>query len=77
MTDQPTIIVPQFHYGFPDIYDGTPWSDEDIADLSAAIEHGSTPEEAAGHLCRAGSVDDVKRKAAELGLKWQHDTDRD
>jgi hypothetical protein len=41
MTDQPTIIVPQFHYGLPDIYDVTPWSADDIADLSAAIEHGA------------------------------------
>ena len=76
MPDQPTIIVPQFHYGLPDIYDGTPWSADDIVDLRAAIEHGNTPEEAAGHLCRSGTVDDVKRKAAELGLTWQHDAYR-
>jgi hypothetical protein len=42
-----------------------------IADLHAAVESGSTPEEAAGHLCRSGTVDDVKLKAAELGLKWR------
>ena len=76
MTDHPIIIVPRFHYGCPDIYDGTPWSEDDVTDLRAAIENGSTPEEAAGHLCRAGSADDVMRKAAELGLRWQHDADR-
>jgi hypothetical protein len=42
-----------------------------IEDLRAAVESGSTPEEAAGHLCRSGTVDDVKRKADELGLKWR------
>lgn len=76
MPNDSAFIVPQFHYGCPDIFDNTPWSEEDIADVRAAIEHGSTVEEAAGHLCRAGSVDDVKHKAAELGLRWQHDADR-
>lgn len=47
-----------------------------IADLRAEVEQGSTPEEAAGHLCRSGTVDDVKRKADELGLKRRHDADR-
>jgi hypothetical protein len=70
MTDQPTVTGPQFHYGLPDIYDGAPWTEADIRDLRAAIEHGSTIEEAAGHLCRSGTVDDVKRKADELGLKF-------
>ena len=42
-----------------------------IADLRAAVESGSTPEEAAGHLCRSGTVDDVVRKAEELGLEWR------
>jgi hypothetical protein len=41
-----------------------------IADLRAAVESGNTPEEAAGHLCRSATVDDVKRKAEELGLEW-------
>ena len=41
MTDHP-IIVPRFHYGCPDIYDGTPWSEDDVTDLRAAIENGST-----------------------------------
>jgi hypothetical protein len=71
MTDQNNVTVPQFYYGKPDIYDGAPWTEMAIDDLRAAVEHGNTPEEAAGHLCRSGTVDDVKRKAAELGLQWR------
>jgi hypothetical protein len=71
MTDQKNQALPHFHYGLPDIYDGAPWSEMAIADLRAAVQSGSTPKEAAGHLCRSGTVDDVKRKAEELGLKWQ------
>ena len=52
-----------------DIYDGTAWTEMDIEDLKAAMEHGSGIEEAAELLCRAGSVDDVARKAEELRLK--------
>lgn len=36
--------------------------------LKSEIEHGRSIEEAAEFLCRAGSVDDVARKCAELGL---------
>jgi hypothetical protein len=66
-----TITVPQFYYGKPDIYDGKPWSEQDIADLRASVETGSTIEETAGFLCRSGTADDVARKAQELGLKWR------
>jgi hypothetical protein len=52
-----------------DIYDGAEWTEMDIEDLKAAIEHGSSIEEAAESLCRASSVDDVARKCDELGLK--------
>jgi hypothetical protein len=52
-----------------DIYDGAAWTEMDIDDLKAAIEHGDSPEEAAEFLCRSGSIDDVARKARELGLK--------
>jgi hypothetical protein len=69
MTDQ--IDVPEFHFGKPDIYDGRAWSDQDIADLRAAVDSGDAPQEAAGFLCRSGTVEDVKRKAAELGLQWR------
>jgi hypothetical protein len=65
------IPAPNFYYGKPDIYDGAPWTDMAIADLVAAVEHGDTPEEAAGHLCRSGTVDEVKQKAEELRLKWR------
>ena len=52
-----------------DIYDGAEWTEMDIRDLKAAIESGSSIEEAAEFLCRADSVDDVTRKCEELGLK--------
>jgi hypothetical protein len=71
MTDQNRIPYPQFCYGKPDIYDGAPWTDMAIADLRSAVESGSTPQEAAGHLCRSGTVDDVRRKAEQLGLEWR------
>ena len=52
-----------------DSYDGAEWTEMDIHDLDAAIESGSSIEEAAEFLCRADSVDDVTRKCEELGLK--------
>ena len=52
-----------------DIYDGAEWTEMDIDDLRAAIEHGSSVDRAAELLCRAGSVSDVARKCEELGLK--------
>jgi hypothetical protein len=52
-----------------DIYDGSAWTEMDSDDLKSAIEHGSLIEEAAQFLCRAGSIDDVARKAEELRLK--------
>jgi hypothetical protein len=52
-----------------DIYDDAEWTAMDIEDLRAAIEHGRSIQEAAEFLCRAGTVDEVARKAKELGLK--------
>ncbi len=52
-----------------DIYDGAAWTEMDIEDLKAEIEHGRSIEEAAEFLCRAGSIADVARKCEELGLK--------
>jgi hypothetical protein len=52
-----------------DIYDGDPWTAMDIDDLKAAIEDGCSVEDVAELLCRSGTVDDVKRKCDELGLK--------
>jgi hypothetical protein len=54
-----------------DAYDGEPWTEMDIRDLTVALEHGSTIEDAATHLCRSGTVDEVRRKAEELGLKYR------
>jgi hypothetical protein len=71
MAERDTIEVPRFYYGKPDIYDGAPWTPMAVDDLIATVEDGSTPEEAAGHLCRSGTVDEVKRKAEELGLTWK------
>jgi hypothetical protein len=46
-----------------DIYDGEPWTEMDVEDLTAALKFGSTIEDAAKHLCRSGTVDEVRRKA--------------
>ena len=54
-----------------DIYDSEPWTEMDIEYLTAALKHGSTIEDAAQHLCRSGTVEDVRRKAEELGLKYR------
>jgi hypothetical protein len=51
-----------------DVYDGEPWTELDVRDLTAALKHGSTIEDAETHLCRSGAVEDVRRKAEELGL---------
>ena len=53
-----------------DIYNGDPWTEMDVEDLKAALQSGITIEEAAHHLCRSGTVDDVRRKAEELGLSY-------
>ena len=52
-----------------DIYDGTEWTDMDVEDLTAELEHGRSIEEAAKFLCRADSIDDVERKAKALRLE--------
>jgi hypothetical protein len=51
-----------------DIYDGYPWTEMDIEELTAALKSGFTIEDAAQRLCRSGTVEDVRRKAEELGL---------
>ena len=48
--------------------DGKPWSHMDIEDLELAIRNRASLEQAAAFLCRQGSIDDVRRKATELGL---------
>jgi hypothetical protein len=52
-----------------DLFDGTPWTDGDIKDLKNEIEHGRSLETIAEFLCRSGSVNEVQRKAVELGLE--------
>jgi len=42
----------------------------DAAHLSAALDSGDTIEIAARVLLRSGTVDDFRRKAEELGLKY-------
>ena len=54
-----------------DINDGNEWSEQDIADLKASLESGDTLEEAAGFLCRAGTVEEVRAKADELRLRYK------
>ena len=54
-----------------DANDEKPWTEMDIRDLMAALRSGDTIEDAAQHLCRSGTVDDVRRKAEELGLKYK------
>ena len=51
-----------------DTHDGDPWSEMDIEDLTAALKFGCTIEDAAIHLCRSGTVEEVRHKAEELGL---------
>jgi hypothetical protein len=43
-----------------DIYDGEPRTEMDIRDLTAALRSGDTIEDAAQHLCRSGTVDEVQ-----------------
>jgi len=55
----------------PDINDGKPWSEMDVADLKSSVAHRSSLEETATLLCRSGALFEVACKAGELGLKWQ------
>lgn len=43
----------------------------DVEDLTVALKSGDTIEDAAHHLCRSGTVDEVRRKAEELGLSYK------
>jgi hypothetical protein len=51
-----------------DINDGKPWSEMDLFDLRNSLAYGRSIEEVAGFLCRSGTVEEVRRKAEELGL---------
>lgn len=65
MVDEPTLVPAQCPQ---DIKDGQEWSAADIEDLALALKDGGSVEGAAYFLCRAGTVDDVRHKAEELGL---------
>ena len=58
-----------------DANDGEPWTEMDIGNLTATLKAGSAIEEAAEHLCRSGTLDDVRRKAEELGLTYKSRND--
>jgi hypothetical protein len=48
---------------------GEEWTEMDIEDLKAAIQHCRSIEEVAEFLGRTDSVDDVARKCGELELR--------
>jgi hypothetical protein len=56
-----------------DAADGQEWSDGDLWDLRNSLEYGRSIEDVASLLCRSGTVDDVRRKAEELGLLYKAD----
>jgi hypothetical protein len=66
-----TTCVPMKPQTDRDSYDGADWTEMDIEDLKSALAFGRSIEDAAEFLCRAGSVEDVARRAEELGLKPQ------
>ena len=49
--------------------DEKPWSEIELFDLRNAIRRGETIEEVAAFLGREDSVDEVVRRAEEMGLK--------
>jgi hypothetical protein len=53
-----------------DRHDGDPWSEMDLDDMRAYLGRGKSIEWIARFLSRSGTIDDVKRKADELGLKY-------
>jgi len=66
MVESPSI---QWHYdASQDAKDGQPWSQDDLDDLALALKDGGSVEGAAHFLCRAGTIEDVRKKAEELGL---------
>jgi hypothetical protein len=54
-----------------DMNDGKAWDAGEIADLENSLAYGNTIEEAAVFLCRSGTIDDLRRKADELGLAYR------
>lgn len=52
-----------------DVNDGKPWSEADIMDLRHWLVWGESIETTARLLLRSGTVEEVVRKATELGLR--------
>jgi hypothetical protein len=57
-------------YDSRDLNDFKDWTVMDIADLRNHAEFGASLKETASFLCRAGSLEDVRQKAEELGLRF-------
>ena len=53
-----------------DANDGRTWTEMDVRQLMACLKGGDTIEDTAKHLCRSGTINDVQRKAQQLGLKY-------
>jgi hypothetical protein len=64
MGDRPSLVPDQQ----PDHNDGKAWSEADLQDLAMALQDGGSIDGAAYFLRRGGTVDEVQRKAKELGL---------
>ena len=60
-------------YDNRDLNDFKDWSAMDIADLKNHALFGASLKETASFLCRAGSLDNVAKKAKEVGLKFSRD----
>lgn len=54
-----------------DILDGEPWSEMDLAHLRTSLGSGDTIEGVARFLFRSGTIEEVCRKAEELGLSYK------
>jgi len=54
-----------------DANDGKPWTETDVRQLMACLKRSDTIEEAAKHVCRSGTIEDVRHKAELLGLKYK------
>ena len=64
MSDHPTLVPDQEQ----DRNDGKDWSALDLEDLALLLKDGGSVEGAAYFLCRAGTIEEVRQKAKELGL---------
>jgi hypothetical protein len=56
-----------------DAHDRDHWTEIDVRDLMSELRRGFSIKEAAQHLCRSGTINEVRRKAEELGPKYRSD----